>query len=132
MANKIVNLDSFCEGGFTEKINGAIQEVLENIADLNTDYKAARKVTVDLKFTTTEEREVINVEITTKAKLAPKKNITTNIVMDKDGNGGIIAAEINKQIPGQTYIKVDEETGEVINPAPEMTDVDLTGIKLVK
>ncbi|OSB03684.1 replication terminator protein, partial [Clostridium botulinum] len=45
--------------------------------------------------------------------------------------GGILASEYKKQIPGQSTMRVDEETGEVLTTAEEK-EVDLKGIKLVK
>ncbi|WP_257279280.1 hypothetical protein [Clostridium botulinum] len=36
---KMINLETFADGALAEKINMALKEVLENIADPNTDYK---------------------------------------------------------------------------------------------
>jgi hypothetical protein len=43
-------------------------------------------------------------------------------------DGEIMAAEYKKQITGQQAIKVDSETGEVLNPTID----DLKGLQLVK
>ena len=45
---KIINLETLAEGGLTEKVNMALREVLNNIADPNTDYKVKRKLTIDI------------------------------------------------------------------------------------
>ena len=50
------------------------------------------------------------------------------IFIDTDGSGEVIASEYKKQLPGQQAIKVDSETGEVINPTPE----DTKGLQIVR
>ncbi|WP_409068880.1 replication terminator protein [Clostridium caseinilyticum] len=131
MNNKMINLETFADGALAEKINMALKEVLENIADPNTDYKTKRKLTVDMTFVSGEDRELTEVSIVAKPKLAPTKPLAAKIVIGTDGKGGILASEYKKQIPGQSVLRVDEETGEVLTTAEEK-EVDLKGIKLVK
>lgn len=131
MAEKMINLETFADGALTEKMNIALKEVLENIADPNTDYKIKRKLTLEMTFAAGEDRELTEVSIIAKTKIAPNKPIATKIVIGTDGKGGILASEYKKQIPGQSIMRVDEETGEVLTTAEEKI-VDLTGIKLVK
>ncbi|NFD94631.1 replication terminator protein [Clostridium sporogenes] len=128
---KMINLETFADGALAEKINMALKEVLENIADPNTDYKTKRKLTVDMTFASEEDRELTEVSIVAKPKLAPTKPLAAKIVIGTDGKGGILASEYKKQIPGQSTMRVDEETGEVLTTAEEK-EVDLKGIKLVK
>ncbi|MBS4959133.1 MAG: replication terminator protein, partial [Clostridium sp.] len=71
------------------------------------------------------------VTILAKTKLAPSKALAAKIVIGTDGKGGILASEYKKQIPGQSTMRVDEETGEVITTAEEK-EMDLDGIRLVK
>lgn len=127
--NNMINLEKFAGGALAEKFNIALKEVLENIADPNTAAKAKRKLTVELTFTPDEERELSMVDIVVKTKLEPPKSVATKILIDKDGNGGIIASEYNNQIKGQQYMKIDEESGKITNGSNE---VDLKGIKLIK
>lgn len=127
----MIDLEKFAEGALAEKFNIAFKEVLANIADPNTPHKTKRKLTVELEFVVDEGRDLSVVGITTKTKLAQPKGTVTKIMIDKDGKGGIIAAEYGKQVKGQQYIKVDEETGEILEPSAEKA-VDITGIKLVK
>lgn len=133
---KIINLETLAEGGLTEKVNMALQDVLNNIADPNTDYKVKRKLTVDITFVSQEDRELALLDIQTKTKLAPPKSIGTKIVIGTDGKGGIMASEFGKQIPGQSVMRVDEETGEVLTTAEEKAEEEqqfnTDGIKLVK
>lgn len=127
----MINLEQFADGALAEKFNIALKEVLENIADPNTPFKTKRKLTIDLTFITDEERELSVVGIETKTKLAQPKGVATKIIIDRDGKGGVIASEYGKQIRGQRYMQVDEETGEILEPSNNH-DLDIKGIKLVK
>ena len=130
---KMINLETFAEGALAEKVNMALRDVLENITDPNTDWKVKRKLTVDMTLTTGEDRELTEVNIVAKTKLAPSKALSAKIVIGSDGKGGVLASEYKKQVPGQSYMKVDEETGVILTSAQESEDaVDLEGIRLVK
>lgn len=133
---KIINLETLAEGGLTEKVNMALQDVLNNIADPNTDYKVKRKLTIDITFISQEDRDLALLDIQTKTKLAPPKSIGTKIVIGTDGKGGIMASEFGKQVPGQSVMRVDESTGEITTTAEEKAELEAQfntdGIKLVK
>lgn len=126
----MINLQTLAEGALAEKVNMALNEVLSNIADLNTDWKAKRKLTIEITFQAQEDRELALLDIKTKKKLVEPKSIGTKIIIGIDGRGGIMASEFGKQIPGQSVMRVNEETGEVITTAEENFNVE--GIKLVK
>ncbi len=130
---KMINLETFADGALAEKVNMALREVLTNITDPNTDWKTKRKLTLDIKFSAGEDRELAMLDIVAKTKLAPAKPLSSKIVIGTDGKGGILASEFKNQIPGQSVLRVDEETGEVLTTAEEKeSTVDLKGIKLVK
>lgn len=129
----MINLETFADGALAEKVNIALKEVLGNITDPNTDWKLKRKLTIDMTFASGEDRELTEVSIVAKPKLAPTKPLAAKIVIGTDGKGGILASEYKKQVPGQSVMRVDEETGEVLTTAEEKGKaIDLTGIKLVK
>lgn len=128
---KFINLETFADGALAEKVNMALREVLENMTDPNTDWKVKRKLTVDMTLETGEDRELTEVTIVAKTKLAPSKALAAKIVIGTDGKGGVLASEYKKQIPGQSTMRVDEETGEVTTTAEER-EINLEGIKLVK
>ncbi|MFT8352356.1 replication terminator protein [Clostridium saccharoperbutylacetonicum] len=129
--DQIISLDNFADGALAEKVNVELKKVLENIADLNTDYKIKRKLTIDITLSAQEDRELALVDINTKIKLAQPKSVGTRIIIGTDGKGGVMASEFGKQIPGQSVMRVDESTGEVLTTAEEK-DFDTSGIKLVK
>lgn len=127
----MINLESFADGALAEKVNMALKEVLANITDPNTEYKTKRKLTIDMTFTAGEDRELTEVDIVAKTKLAPAKPLNTRIIIGTDCKGGVLASEFKKQIPGQSTMRVDESTGEIITTAEEK-EIDLDGIRLVK
>lgn len=128
----MINLEQFADGALAEKVNMALKEVLANITDPNTDWKIKRKLTLDIAFSAGEDRELALLDIVAKTKLAPAKPLSSKIVIGTDGKGGIMASEFKKQIPGQSVMRVDEETGEVLTTAEEREPINLEGIKLVK
>lgn len=128
----IINLNTFADGALLEKVNTELMKVLSNIADPNTDHKIKRKLTIDISFVSSEDRELALVDIQTKTKLAQPKSVGTRIIIGTDGKGGIMASELGKQIPGQSVMRVDEESGSVTTTAEEKEPINLEGIKLVK
>ena len=131
MSEKMLNLEALAGGGFTERVNQAVKEVMENISDPNTPWKTKRKVTIEMTFEAKEDRDITNVDIVAKVKLAPREGVHTTVLIDRNLDGEIIAAEYKKQIPGQQAIKVDSETGEVISDN-STEETNLEGIRLVK
>ena len=129
-----LDLNALAEGAFREKVSEGMQQVWDNIHDPNTDYRKKRKLTIELTFDTTEERDMAMVNIVVKPKLIPPMPVGTKFLIGSDGEGDIIASECIKQIPGQTHMRVDESTGEILEETKEdkKDSVDLTGIKLVK
>ena len=111
---QILKLDELANGAVAEKFNVEMEKVLRNLMDLNTDFKKARKITLTCNFSTTEDRDEAVVDFEIKSALAPQKGVMSRMIIGKDAEGKVQAAECEKgQLPGQT--KFDEETGEVID-----------------
>ena len=100
-------------GGVQEKLQYALNEVAENIADPNTDAKKIRKVTMTLTLKPNEQRSIATLEVDVKTSLAQPVGISTTLMIDRDEKGKIVAQEIYGKDPHQGVI--DYETGEVIN-----------------
>lgn len=105
-------LATMAQGALQELFEHELDKVVNNIADPNTSIKKARKITIELKFIPTDEsRDLVSIEITPKTTLAPTEGTTTKMVIGMNGDA-LVAVEYNNQIQGQ--MKIDEETGEVI------------------
>lgn len=123
-----VDLSNFAEGALQEKFDKEFQKILANIQDLNTNWKTPRKLVIEMKFSTDEDRELSLIDITTKSVLAISKQATARILIGADGKGGYLANELRTQVPGQQRIRVDMETGEILDSEP----TNYEGITLVK
>lgn len=106
-----IELANFAGGAVEELFKNDLEKVIDNIADINTSDKAARKLTIEFKFVPMEGRDLVGVEVKTKTTLAPTEGTKTKMVLNMDGDV-LVAAEYNNQIKGQ--MRVDEETGEIL------------------
>ncbi len=121
---KHINMEEFANGAFTIQVNRAIEKVMKNIQDPNTDAKVARKITVTVAFKPNETRDFITTGVVTKTSLAPELGAVTAMTCGTDlKTGEVDAVEIGKELPGQMSledmeeenVQVDMETGEVIS-----------------
>ena len=87
-----------------------VKKVLENLADVNTDYSKTREINIKFKFTTREDRDFVGVTAEVKSKLQPNKTVKSQLYMGENG-GEIEAVELTKGTPGQLNMD-GEETGE--------------------
>lgn len=93
-----LKLETLNGGGVLEAIEVAVQQVLDNIADPNTDAKKAREVNVKIKFKPNEQRNMGEVEATVSCKLQPQAAQVVSIIIDQDAKGKAHAAEANPGI----------------------------------
>lgn len=129
--NNGISLDQFADGALHERVNQALKQVLENMMDPNTDFKPKRKVTVEITLQTDENREISNVSVIAKTKLAPRSAVKSVILIDQDVNGEVVASEFRKQIPGQQAIVIDHETGEVTSQSQAKSNLE-TGLQVLR
>ncbi len=110
-----VSIFDLADGAVHERANLELERVMENIRDLNTDYKKPRTLTVTFTFTADEDRETVRVSHAVTSKLAPMKSMNTTIMLGYD-DGKLTAVEQTKAIPGQLDINGGEQSGpKVIN-----------------
>jgi hypothetical protein len=120
-----LNIANIARGSLLERADIEIDKVLNNILDKNTDYKKARKVTLELEFQATDEtRENVSVKLKAKSSVQPYNPVITQIFVGKDNGGQVVAQEYirNKDVlPGQEGFDlvngkaVDRETGEILS-----------------
>lgn len=116
-----ISLEQIMGGGLQEQFGKAFDRVIENLADPNTGFKEARKITIELKFTQNEARDDVSCAVSVKEKLAAQASMRTAFVVGKDlKTGEMFAEEYGRHTPpkGQTTLEemdVDTETGEVID-----------------
>lgn len=119
---KKVSLEEFAGGALQEQIGKAFAKVFENLADPNTSYKEARKITITLKFSQNEQRDDVICEALVTEKLAAQSVTRTAFAVGKNLKTGEIFAEEYGRNRNQLSIDdfdVDHETGEVIEEQPK-------------
>lgn len=107
-----VSLDTLNQGAAIERFNLALQEVLDNIQDPNTDPKKARTVTLKCTIKPAEDREVGNIQVDVVAKLAPIAPFDVRVFLGRDKYGKGYASEY---VSNQTEIpEMESSTPYVI------------------
>lgn len=89
-----------CHGKIMEKADYALEQVLANINDFNTDDKKKRAITIKLEFAPQNERHEIKMSVQTAVKLVPANPVETTLF---------------------NVLEQNKETGEVVNVLKEMT-----------
>ena len=120
-----VSLEQIMGGGLQEQFAKAFERVIDNLADPNTSFKEARKITIELKFTQNEARDDVSCAVSVKEKLAAQAPMQTAFVIGKDLKSGKMYAEEygrHKPLKGQMSVddmNVDPDTGEVLEEQPK-------------
>ncbi|APX72698.1 replication terminator protein [Companilactobacillus allii] len=125
--SKDINFDlsQIADGGVQEKFSRELKKLSENILDSNTDAKAKRKITINLTYKPNDNRDAVDVIAEVKSTLAPQVGLSTTMLVGRDENTGVIAAnELKSGTPGQTYFdSIDStlktDTGEPVDEVEE-------------
>lgn len=125
----LLSLKDVAGGALQEKVNAAMQRVLENMQDPNTPWKVKRNISIKIAFIQNEERDDAAVEVSVDTKLAPVSPVMTRMAIGMDlADGEVYAREYGKQVKGQMSLDlgqgeatmkigndlVNTETGEVV------------------
>lgn len=95
-SEEIASLINIGEGAAVEMFDQAMQKVLKNINDANTDDKTAREVRLVVKFVPGESPGVVGTEIGVSTNLSAPKAIKMTIMYGVDG-GRMVARELVRQ-----------------------------------
>lgn len=107
-----MNINKLAGGAIQESINFALEEIFKNIKDPNTEAEKARKLTITMELKPDESRQFIKTKTTAKTTLAPTNSITTQLLLDKNGEK-IVATELLKNNPNQiSFDELEEELEE--------------------
>ncbi|KRK40831.1 hypothetical protein [Loigolactobacillus bifermentans] len=113
------NLTQIANDGLQEKFDQEMKKLADNILDPNTEAKKVRKVQLELKYTPTDNREVVSVEVAVKSTLAPQKGVTTSLMLGRNQKGSIEGSELRSGAKNQTYI---DENAELRTDKGELID----------
>ncbi|OPY83166.1 MAG: hypothetical protein A4E71_02921 [Smithella sp. PtaU1.Bin162] len=104
-----ISLDTLNQGAAVERFNMALQEVLDNIQDPNTDPKKARQVTLKCTIKPDSDRGVGVVIVDVASKLAPIAPFDVRVFLGRGKDGKGYASEYHPNqpaLPG-TEVKPD-------------------------
>lgn len=114
-----LTIANIARGALAEQFDVELEKVLDNVLDPNTEAKKPRKIQITVEIKPNDEkRGNATVKVTTKSTIIPSNSLVTMIVIGKDKEGNIEAAELGQEIYGQMEIKDNgaiEESGNVVN-----------------
>lgn len=91
-----ISLANLAGGAAIERFDVALQEVLNNIQNVNTESTEARKVVLEVTLKPDEYREQVNISLKVVAKNAPLSPMSVNASLETDVRGNMEAYEIIK------------------------------------
>lgn len=106
-----LTLDTLGNGAADELFQHELDKVIRNIADPNTDPKAARKIMVEVTFTPIgADREVVSQAVKVTSKLAGLTPITaTTYLVEKNGKPMAVGRDVRQ-------VDAFEETDDSVRP----------------
>ncbi|KAB1344888.1 replication terminator protein, partial [Bacillus thuringiensis] len=117
------DLNTFADGALAERFHQEFERVMENMADLNTDPKKARKIVLTLSFAGDKKRDVWNCQVQATSKLAPTEAVESKILLDMDQNGNLVGQELASGIQGQFYMDLQGDVKtDVGQPVEEVEE----------
>lgn len=106
-----ISLATLKNGTAVELVDDALQTVLENIVDPNTEAEATRKVTLTLTLKPSKDRDILGLRMDVRTALAPPTahDATVFITHTRDG---VVALEHNPD-QGRLFDEEKTEGGDV-------------------
>lgn len=88
-----LSVENLYGGAILERLSEELQKALLNIQDINTPAKKPRTITMKLKITPNEQRNVASVQVVCSSSLQPAEAIETSISMGTDIRTGELYAD---------------------------------------
>ena len=121
----MIDLNTFADGALAERFHQEFERVMQNMADLNTDPKKARKIVLTLSFAGDKKRDVWNCQVQATSKLAPTEAVESKILLDMDQNGNLVGQELASGIQRQFYMDLQGDVKtDVGQPVEEVEEVE--------
>lgn len=97
-AHAEVNLATLSGGAVEERFQNALHEIVTNIADLNTDPKVMRSITIKVEFRPSPTRANAELSTSVTTKLAPWKTVDSSVMMGVDENDSDNSSIVERQL----------------------------------
>lgn len=83
-----LSLSNLGDGAALEMFEEELQKVLDNIVDPNTKAKSPREITLKIRITPDDERQLGMVELICTSKMTPARSFNTNCLLGRVGRRG--------------------------------------------
>ena len=93
MPKKSISLDELGRGAVIEMFDEALEQVLDNIDNPNTEPSKKRKIVVEVSMKPDKTRSVVETDVSVKTTLAAPKPLETLLHVSRSADGSIIATE---------------------------------------
>ncbi|XPV77961.1 MAG: hypothetical protein ACNI27_08580 [Desulfovibrio sp.] len=106
MEREPLSLENLYGGAAIEAFDHELKAVLENIADINTQPDALRKITLEVKIKPTKERNLGRLTFQVKSAQAPAQALETDIIIDNGKAAEMFKGQNPEQhtLPGSTPV----------------------------
>jgi len=111
---EIVSLETLRGGAVSERFDIALQNVLDNILDPNTEPEKTRSITLKFSIKPNKDRDFCAVSISSDVKLAPISSLGTEFFIGKQ-NGKLVACERSLR---QTDMLAETPLPDNVTPLP--------------
>lgn len=105
-----VNLSDMANGAVQVKLNRAMEQVVKNILDPNTDATKKRRITLNLTITPAETRDSFALATQVKTTLVPEMEVPATVLVGKSSDGKLVANELKSGTAGQEYFDPEDST----------------------
>lgn len=95
---ELVTLSNLCGGAVEEVFQREFAEVLDNVADVNTDPEAKRKIVLEFTLEPFEDRSGAQVTFACKSKTVPVNAVKGTVFLQRRGTGMVAVPHDPKQI----------------------------------
>ena len=95
-------------GAVSEQLEDALQRVLANVTDVNTEATGTRTITAKWTLKPTDDRTLIVCEVDVQTKLTAPRKVATRFFVGHDANGCLVAQE---EHPTQMRMAFDAMAG---------------------
>lgn len=102
---QVENLEDLNNGIIRDLFPDAIADVLQNIGDENTAAAAKRRITIEITFAPSKDREMVGTSVEVKTKLAPPAISESILMLSSDGNE--TTAHYRKDEPEQEKLDLE-------------------------
>jgi hypothetical protein len=106
---KSINILEVSRGAVMEQIDIELRKIVENLADMNCDYKPARTLTIKVKFKNMDDKRDQVGMIAQASSTLVANNPISSMLYTETVDGQTLMAELNKPDPRQ--VSFEEEQG---------------------